>query len=330
VTAVALSAGVLGWMAISALRISNGQACPSTAEIEQVLAPLHLSDVERSDHEVVLSARGQALVLTLLSAGGQRLAERELARNSDCRAMASAAALVIVTWEADLSNSRDSDPAADPLPEEAKVSGSASASEPETPAKPAATVVETLPQSSKSSKIHLDVGAALLVSAATDGAAPAGIVVSDLHASETPWVGVLTLGFEGTHDLTLVPGSASWQRFTLSAGGAYRLQWSWGALVTEIDGVLGLLAAHGNAQANNLGGVTFDPGLRTGTRLLYQLGTVSIWAGAWALWFPHTVHLVDQGETTPQDGAMVPHWEVQVGAGASLSLFCQVKVPKRI
>jgi hypothetical protein len=294
---VVLALTVLGSLAFGNLKIVSTASCPSGSEVEQALEALQLPELAGSNDEVVVSSADDALVVVLFDRNHTRLAERRLAHVEDCRETARGVAIVVASWETVFPSQADGSLVAAP---------------------PVAEVQRSAEVKAEPSSVHLELGAGVLVSVASDGAAPAATAFGMMTGAGGHWGGALTLGVEGSRNLVLSPGSASWQRLTLSLGGLYRFLWRWGALDLQADAVAALLLAHGDGLKGDANASTFDPGVRLGGRLLVPVDRAGIWVGVWGLLFPRVIELVIAGQN---HGPLAPRFEVLAGGGASLNVF---------
>jgi hypothetical protein len=101
-------AASLVWAALApgGLDVTGDSTCPEPADVARRLAELAPADAPTAPDtgagRVVLTHNGQALRLVLIGPNANELATRELAAEGTCDDLATAAAVVVAAWRADL------------------------------------------------------------------------------------------------------------------------------------------------------------------------------------------------------------------------------------
>lgn len=182
-------------LALAAIALISGQ-CPAPAAIQQKLSALRGADVSGPRYQVEVGRSGEYVLVTARDAQGRLYVQRELPVGAPCGELEDAAAVVLLTWEAQLA------PGDVPVPEVH------AAVEP-TP------VIEPL---SLDARVHA--GAQLWLSSAAPTWGATGSV--ELHGR---WLGVeLAVSGQGRRFVGLGEGVAVWSRFSVSVGPVATLQ----------------------------------------------------------------------------------------------------------
>jgi hypothetical protein len=256
-----------------------------------------------------LREEGGWFIVSLRRSSGEALGEKRLPATLSCEVRAEAAAVSLAALEGQLAGDSDL-----PLPAPA----------PEAPppplvaATPAVAVVKAAPPRPEvRAPIVPEVGAAVLASLTSAGAAPSARVELALARAGSPWtVMVAGLGV-GTHRTALGPGSGSWRRLGGELSLRGRVPLGGGVRVEPGAGVaLTALSVTGEGFSRNSGAVLFDPGGVARLRLVPTVWIFRIWLeGAVAYW-PRSHGLTIDGVGGAQAGR-VPTLEAFIGAGAS-------------
>jgi hypothetical protein len=262
------------WLLVSlgpVVTVEGDAVCPTAADVAARLAtllPARATDV--APDVARLELREGALLVTLTGADGTSIGERALDSGFPCGDLASAAAVVIATWESDVHPEfRLAAPPAVPPP----------------PPPPAPPVVTAAPPPSPPAST-LDVGAGLLGSLApgAGGVAPAvGAIVAGSWTPGGRRLGV-RLALAGTIDreLPLGTGHVRWQRTDVALGPQLRLASTGAPWAVDLhaEAMAGWLIASGNGFATDLQDGTLDPGLGAGARLNLGRGMFVPWLEA--------------------------------------------------
>jgi hypothetical protein len=280
--ALALSIGV----APELLAVEGNTECPTAAEVASELRALLGSTANTARNErVALSSSDGGLDIELRSAAGERLATRHLPRVASCGDLASAAAVVIASWQT------------------------------EVPPLPSATV-ELVRATPRPPALRYDVGAEFLAS--LDGNfAPGGLIDATLAPSHSRWGARLGALATATRDQPVGAGHAAWTRAALLLGPRVRLTYK--ALLVDFDAglALALLYARGSGFSVEHTSYNIDPGLAAGARLGVRWGPVAPVLGLAVAGWPRRQEL-DVSGASP---ATLPQWDLLISAGLVFGAF---------
>jgi hypothetical protein len=262
------------WLALQPVVVIESEAtCPTATDVaERVTALLPVREKKDAPDLARISDRGDAWIVTLALPDGTPIAERVLDRAFPCADLASAAAVIIATWESDVHP--EFRPAPLPAPPPRQATPVAVARRPTTPAPSA-----------------LDVGAALTGSLAPSpsGAGPAlGALVTANWLPSSGSVGArLAFAAGAARELPLGSGRVQWRRLVAALGPTLRLPsatTSW-ALDLHAEGLVAGLLTTGAGFTHDVSGMSLDAGLGGGTRLFWRGHAVEPWveldAGGW-------------------------------------------------
>jgi hypothetical protein len=284
--------------------VESDAACPAADEVAaRVTALLPARETSEPPDLARIADRGDAWVVALARPDGTPVGERALDRQVACEDLASAAAVIIATWESDVHPELRALPAPLPAPEP-----------------PAAIEARPAPPPMRAAG-EADVGAALAGSLAPSASRAAPAVGVLAIASWFPHARGLgaraSLAFPAARTLPLGAGQVEWRRSAASAGPTLRLPLAtkWAADL-HADALAGWVTAAGSGFASNHTVSALDVGLSAGARLLWVGGRAIVpWLelGGAAWLRPQTAY------ATP--GAMavgLPRLELGLALGLSL------------
>ena len=264
------------WLALQPVVVIESEAiCPTATDVaERVTSLLPVREKKDAPDLARISDRGDAWIVTLALPDRTPIAERVLDRAFPCADLASAAAVIIATWESDVHPEFRPAPLPAPPPRQAPVVAVAS--------RPAATA----PAPSA-----LDVGAGLTGSLAptSSGAGPAlgALVVANWLPASRRVGARLALAAGAVRELPLGSGRVQWRRLAAALGPTLRLPsatTSW-ALDLHAEALVAGLLTTGAGFTKDISDASLDAGLGGGTRLFWRGRTVEPWveldAGGW-------------------------------------------------
>jgi hypothetical protein len=271
--------------------VTSDSDCPSTREIEDNLSVLLPAEMVRPGTAVVAS-RADGLVIELRPEGSEQSEERSIAVGSGCEERAKAAAVAIATWW---------------------------------PTRPASKGVA--PERSEAALATQDRGPdAHIVTVAAGGFASlvSGSTAPGVRAEVhwAPWAGALgfrlDLAGTGAHGASLGPGQVQFRRMASEVGVA----WSRGPLRLDGAGVASLLLVEGQGYTTNQRSSGISVGLSAGARLSWTLGRWAPWLELRGVGWPQSQQIfVTDSVTGTRSERALPHGELQLGAGISVSLL---------
>jgi len=282
--------------AAAVVQVDGSAVCPTPSEVAGRLDGI-LADsaaaatagtrahIRRTEGDLWVALRDEA---------GSMLAERRLAATGSCAELASAAAVVIASWIADV-HAEPPLPAVEiaatpPVPVPPAVSPSAVVN--------VTTIVMSAGAVASAAGGHLALGG-LLDATATLRAFPVGVRVAFLANT--------------SRKIELAPGRVSWRRIALSLGPAYEVVLGALAMQLQVDGSLALLTTKGTGYEVDRSVRQFDAAVSGGLRVAWARLAVAPWIGTGATLWPGRVVYVGGLEKA----ASLPRVEIFVSAGAS-------------
>jgi hypothetical protein len=290
------------------VNVQGDAVCPTAADVAARLGALLPARATDEPPDVArLDLRDGALLVTLTGADGTMIGERALDRGFACSDLASAAAVVIATWESDVHP-------------EFRLAAAPAAPRPTVPAPRAAPPVLTALSSPPSRASTWDVGAGLSGSLApgSGGVAPAiGALVVGSWTPGARRTGI-RLALAGTMDreLPLGAGRVRWQRTDVALGPQLRLASAASPQAVDLhaEALAGWLVASGNGFTNDLREGSLDPGLGAGARLSLGRGAFVPWLEAsLAGWLRRQTAYATPGT----DVVTLPRFEASLALGVS-------------
>jgi hypothetical protein len=294
-------------LAPGTLRFLGDQACPDNKEVQAEIRRLNPAVLEGTRrHLVLLQLSKDALEVRLFDEDGHLLEERVLRGPETCAGWARTAAVVLVTWEAELIGPAVPLPAF-PVPEPApKV------------APPVASPRPFVPPEHHAHWLG-EIGAGFIGSVASDGmAAPGAEVRASMGPAERRYGGQLTLLVLAPRTVSLAPGSASWERFAVGLGGHLTLGPQRLKVELDADALAGLLVSKGVGFSTTRTATAFDPGLMASARLGWFFGRWLIWLQVGGVAWLRAEHVQVFGGPSPPASAPIPQAEVLAILGLSL------------
>jgi hypothetical protein len=307
VAAVAAMLHLATALAPTALEVTGDSTCPTPGEVARRLAELAPAEAPAAPDALaaraIVTHDGAALRLVLLGPNSNELAARELPPEGSCDDLATAAAVVVAAWRADLDTGLLPGvrlPAPPPPPSPPVVARAAPAAMVSPPAR------------------RLELGLGFVVSDVDGAVAPGAILIGSLGRG--------ALGLDASLDGTTarsasvgeLPGAASWTRVTLAAGPAWQPRR--GALRADlhVEGLLALLHVRGVGVPNAASDTTFELGGAAGGRVAIAAGTSTLWLGADVRGWPGTQRLLITND--PNQGRL-GRLELVASLGLALGLF---------
>lgn len=267
---------------VAAPTIASNSSCPSGPAIEASLAPL-LAGQSLRPGKVVVTTLPDTLALDLQPRGAGRGDHRSVAVDSDCDERARAAAVLIATWWP----SQEVEPA--------QLADAA-------PAPPA-----------RQSRVGLSAG--VFASAVSDGIAPGARAELSMTAAK---LGLrLAASATASHRASVGPGKVEWRRL----GGELGPTFQFGHERLDVGLVESVLFVAGQSLAVDRGFTAASMGVTAGLRVSFNLGRLLPWFELRGMGWAGTqqVNVVGESGTIAASHAL-PAWELQLGAGAALSL----------
>jgi hypothetical protein len=294
-----------------ALEITGDATCPAPTEVARRLAELLPTTAEaprpeESAGRVVVARNGLALRLVLLGPNANELATRELPTDGTCDDLATAAAVVVAAWQADLN------------PDLTPAVGLPSKPAAPTPAVAAPTIARAAP-TTPAPPTRLELGLGLIVSDVAGDLAPGAILTGALGRGDLGLVAGLMDTTSRTTAVGALANVASWTRVTLSIGPAWQPRRGGLRADVRVQGLVGVLHVRGMALANAASDTTPQLGAGAGGTLALLTGTSSIWLGFDVLAWPGNQRLIIQNDA--QDQGRLSQLELVASLGLSMGRF---------
>jgi hypothetical protein len=271
--------------------VASDSNCPSASAVEENLSVLLPAEVVRPGTAAVIS-RADGLAIHLQPEGTEQSEERSITVGSGCEERAKAAAVAIATWWPTQPAARDS-----------------------TPAPVAVTLVTPAPHPKARVVTVAAGGFASLIA----GSAAPGVRAEVAWA---PWASALAFRLDlagtGAHGASLSPGQVQFRRMASEVGAA----WSRGPLRLDGAAVLSLVFVEGQGYTSNQQSSGTSLGLSAGVRLSWALGRWAPWLELRGVAWPQSQRIfVTDSATGTRSQHSLPHGELQLGAGISVSLL---------
>jgi hypothetical protein len=294
---------VFALWALHPLVVTEGAtACPAPADVARELSELMASvpDDVAQDRAVLRQAAG-GLHLDLRRDDGARIAERDLSSSGTCADLASAAAVIIATWEVQLQPQRVG---------RTRLPTSSVATQGTAPAGPARQTLD------------LDLGG--LGSLAGSQWAP-GAVLAGSWAPRPQLVGIYAaLAAAGTRSqpVAAAPGAtASWTRGALSLGSRVRFGGELVRADAHAAALGGLLHLAASGLSTTRSETVAALGVGAGVRLSPAWRVAAPWVGVDAQLWPAHEYLQVMTPNGLVTAGELPRFELLVEAGVSLGRF---------
>lgn len=305
--------------------VSGACACPVPANVEAQLAALagggtfqpSPGPTATERHRAELTCPGDGTVdVVLRQANGERIADRELAAQGSCGDLASAIAVIIGAWEADLdprvspSIALPAPPAAAPPPPQAVIADG------ENPEPPAAPAVPAAPPAA----LRFSVGVGLLAALTGGQVTPGAMVQGDVlpAGGHLGAAGTITATTSRDSSVGSLSDVAQWSRVTLGLGPDARFQLAATRIDVQAQGVAAVLTVGGRGLAAPSSASSLQLGGAAALRTAWAWGTSAFWVGTQVLVFPGDDRLVVTGLAAQ---GHLPHIELQLASGLSLGRF---------
>jgi hypothetical protein len=262
------------WLLLSlspVVTVEGDAVCPTAADVATRLGALLPARATDEAPDVArLELRGGVLLVTLARPDGSPIGERAIDRSFACADLASAAAVVVATWESDVHPEfRLASPPPPP---------------PSATPPPVAPPVVTAVPASRRTAASWDLGAALSGSLAPGSGGTAPALGALVVGSWTPGGGRLgaRLALSGVSERELPLGAehVRWQHLAAALGPQIRLPLASAPWVVDLhaEAVAGWLVASGQGFDKDLHDGSLDPGLGAGLRMLVKTtGRVVPW-----------------------------------------------------
>jgi hypothetical protein len=308
--------------------VSGACACPAPANVEAQLAALAGGGASQLSpdptaterHHAELTCPGDGSVdVVLRRANGERIADRELAAQGSCGDLASAIAVIIGAWEADLDPRVDASialpapPVAAPAPPPQPPAVLADREEPRTPIQ--ASVPPAPPRG-----LRFSVGVGLLASLTGGRVTPGATVEGDVlpAGGHLGVAGAVTATTARDSSVGTLSDAAQWSRVTLGLGPDARFTLAATRIDLQAQAIAAVLTIGGHGVPSPSSGSSPQFGGAAAVRTAWAWGTSAVWVGTQVLIFPGDDRLVVKG--LPDQGHL-PHIELQLASGLSLGRF---------
>ncbi len=293
-------------LALRGIDVVGDATCPAPAEVAAQVAALGPApDGDAPTAKVIVARTERTLRLELVGPNSNDLATRELPAEGSCEDLATAAAIVVASWRANL------DPDLAP-----SVRLPANAPSPAIATPPA--VIRAAPAPRASTPFAIGLG---LVASETGGALAPGAVL----------VGALGLGPRGlaldasvsgttsrTADVGALSGAASWTRATLALGPALQFGDARVRGDVHLQALGALLHVRGVGVPNATSDTTVELGVGAGARVDLVGTTSTVWVGFDAREWPGDQRLT---VANTKDASQLPRLELVGSVGISLDRF---------
>jgi len=301
--------------------VSGACACPAPASVEAQLVAFggagtsqvgpNLDRVERHHAELICSGDGTVDVV-LRRANGERIADRELAAQGSCGELASAIAVIIGAWEADL-DPHVSSSFALPAPPPPRRTPIADREEPEPFA------VRTAPAAPPGT-LRFSVGVGLLAALTGGQVTPGATVQGDVlpPGGHLGVAGTVTATTSRDSSVGRLSDVAQWSRVTLGLGPDARFNLAATRIDLQAQAVAAVLTVGGRGLVAASSASSLQLGGAAALRTAWAWGTSAVWVGTQVLIFPGDDRLIVTGLA---DQGHLPHIELQLASGLSLGRF---------
>ncbi len=312
------------------VEVSGACACPAPANVEAQLTALAGGPTSQLSpepavperHRAVLTCPGDGTVdVVLRRANGERIADRALAAQGSCGDLASAIAVIIGAWEADLDPrvSPSIELPAPPVAETAAPPAPApetSLADREEPRGPSVRVVPAAPPVALRFSVGVGLLAALTGGQVTPGATLQGDVLPS--GGHLGVAGTITATTSRDSSVGSLSDVAQWSRVTLGLGPDARFSLGATRIDLQAQAVAAVLTVGGRGLSSSSSGSTLQVGGAAALRTAWAWGTSAVWVGTQVLVFPGDDRLVVTGLAAQ---GQLPHIELQLASGLSLGRF---------
>jgi hypothetical protein len=313
-TARTMMAAAAWRLMILLLDVTGEGACPSAVEVERHLAELMPASLASPGpgpgHRASFSRIEAGIHIELRGADGVRMAARDLAAAGSCDELASALAVVIAAWEAELdpriAGAVELPPPPPALPE---------------PRAPAVAVAGPAPPPPPEQRPPPRYAVAMGLFASWVGTLAPGARIEGSFAPGDAHLGVaaaLSSTGSRTQAVAATPGAARWTRIVLGAGPRYSFRFGGPVLDVHAQALAGLLRVEGIGLPVTAADTSVELGVAAGLRTGWSWRAVAVWIGLDALVWPGRAELVIGGLP---DRAELPHLDLQLGGGVALGRF---------
>jgi hypothetical protein len=305
---IAVALAVALALAPGGIAIVGDATCPTPAEVAAQVAALGPAtdatapDGDAPTAKAIVARTERTLRLELVGPNSNALATRELPAEGSCEDLASAAAIVVAAWRADL------DP--DLAPQ---------VTLPASPTTPPIAIVRDAPPATRAPTPFL-LGLGLIASETGGALAPGAMLVGALGLG---WRGLaLDASVSGTTshsaDVGALSGAASWTRATFAIGPSLQLGGSGVRGDVHLQALGALLHVRGVGVPNAASDTTTEVGISAGGRVELVSGTTGVWLGLDAFGWPGDQRL---SIANTNDSSQLPRLEVVGSVGISLDRF---------
>jgi hypothetical protein len=271
--------------------VASDSNCPSASAIEENLSVLLPAEAVRPGTATVIS-RADGLAIHLQPEGTEQSEERSITVGSGCEERAKAAAVAIATWWPTQPAAKDNAPV------------------------PAAATLATPAPRPRARVVTVAAGgfASLIAGSAAPGVRA--------EVAWAPWASALSFRLDlagaGAHGAGLGSGQVQFRRMASEVGAA----WSRGPLRLDGAAVLSLVFVEGQGYTSNQKSSGTSLGLSAGARLSWALGRWAPWLELRGVAWPQSQRIfVTDSATGARGQHSLPHGELQLGAGISVSLL---------
>lgn len=284
---------LLLWAMQPAVVVGGGARCPSPDEVGRRLGEIMAAVTDGTDQDrAVLSEIGGALHIELVRPDGGPISQRDLARVGGCGDLASAAAVVIATWEAQLRPQR---------------------------LRPVRLRADDERRAAPRSATY-DAGASGLASLAGGQSAP-GLLVDGTWAPSGSSLGLrAAVAAATTRSSSVAVGTVGYWRSSLAVGPRYRLSNRLVRADLHAALLVGWLHMESNGLTVNRTDSDGELGAEAGIRIGAAWEEIVPWLGFGAQYWPGHDHMIVAINGQP-DQHDVPSFDLRLTLGLSLGRF---------
>jgi len=309
VISVVLSAAVVA----SPIAVQGSGDCPSPAQVATSLSGLSAAGTDSETDTAFVVTDGADVVITVRGPDGSPRLIRRIARVEgsppNCAALATAAAVVIATWQIERSA------------ELSLLQPGVYPPAPPPPARPAETVVQTTRQEPAPPREpdFFAIGAAVGTSRTSAGFTDMAQIQIAARVHRWPVGLSASLAADAQRDQPLASGTATWRRMTAGLGPWMALSEGLFAVEGGAQLFLGRTSVAGSGFVVDRTAQKLSPGLDAALRLVGTAAIQPFFEAAVRIWFaPQDVALVDAG---PADSsATLPRLEARLSVGMRFEL----------
>jgi hypothetical protein len=312
--------------------VRSASDCPGAAAVRTALQGLLAAIPDAPQPDVAdVEAHGDAIVISLHTAGGAFVAEKRLPPELSCAERAAAAAVILATWEARLqSGARASLPLPPAQPATPALPQRPDAARQPSPPPPSPEVALAPPRIAENDLAarpalpatplpaaaawQIFPGIGVFGSFQGGGLGAGASVEAELATSLSSFSAGVGAFLASEHEATLSSGQAVWSRMGASIDGRWRKRLEAMDVHARLAFVLARLEVEGRSFPSTGYDILIDPGATVGVRLIPQGSTVRPWLDLAATYWPRQRVLFVSGTDA---GVTLPHMDLMLGIGIS-------------